>query len=329
MAGGQPSCHHQAVVLSEAGALPAALVLSPSSPPESQRWPLVQQDVPNTPSWCSKCTVPRALGSSQSGGTRYMPPQVWEKGPAVDPWPGPNLCSSDAPTPHREWVGRQALVCSSCLPQRHAPQRASCQDTSVLVAGKSSVAGPLCASASSAAPVLQAHALQTRRARRRQTSPCSPETRSKEKLERQTLVPKPKVPAVVNVTGTPGHNPASGIKEIKLSRCSRLVVIGEHRLNGIRIRKRCAPTRETRIVLGAKDHRYLQAVREEAAVSAHIVAAQMDEHTVVYPKWVVICGKTPTAAASPVSWRIGDCSQIETIGTVHFPTALSARHVTL
>eukprot|EP00971_Amphidinium_carterae_P005869 115893-Amphidinium_carterae.2 len=95
----------------------------------------------------------------------------------------------------------------------------------------------------------------------------------------------------------------SRIKEIKLSWGSRPVVIGKHRLDGIRVREGCAPAVETRPVLRTEDHRYIQAVREETAVSAHIVSAETDERTIVYPERLILRVKAPTAATPPVSWR--------------------------
>eukprot|EP00971_Amphidinium_carterae_P061296 1213629-Amphidinium_carterae.1 len=55
--------------------------------------------------------------------------------------------------------------------------------------------------------------------------------------------------------------------------------------------------------------RTIQAVREEAAVSAHIVSAETDECTIVYPERLILRIKAPTAATPPVSWRIGSCGQ--------------------
>eukprot|EP00971_Amphidinium_carterae_P005017 100580-Amphidinium_carterae.2 len=102
---------------------------------------------------------------------------------------------------------------------------------------------------------------------------------------------------------------SSGIKKIKLPRRSGPVIIGEHRLDSIRIREGCAPATETRIVLWAEDHRHIQAVRKETAISAHVVATKTEECAIMYPERLVLCVKAPTTTTTPVSWRIGNCGQ--------------------
>eukprot|EP00971_Amphidinium_carterae_P099089 1959413-Amphidinium_carterae.2 len=91
----------------------------------------------------------------------------------------------------------------------------------------------------------------------------------------------------------------SWVKEIIISRGAWPVIIGKHRLDGIWIRERRTSTIEARIMLRTEDHRYIQAVWKEAAVSAHIVPTQVDEGTVMYPERHINCVETPTTTATP------------------------------
>eukprot|EP00971_Amphidinium_carterae_P081746 1617264-Amphidinium_carterae.1 len=77
-------------------------------------------------------------------------------------------------------------------------------------------------------------------------------------------------------------------------------------------------------MLRTQHHRHIHAVREEAAVSAHIVAAKIEEHAIVYPDLLLVRAVPAAPAATPVSWRIPDCGQVKTVATVLLPTTSSA-----
>eukprot|EP00971_Amphidinium_carterae_P198626 3941990-Amphidinium_carterae.1 len=112
----------------------------------------------------------------------------------------------------------------------------------------------------------------------------------------------------------------SVVKEIKLSWGARTIVVGKHRLDGIRVRERCAASRQVGVMLGAKDHRYIHAVRKVAVVFTHIVSTKVDECAVMYPDGVINRAETATPTTPPVPWSVCRGGHVKTIVTVHFPT---------